>query len=56
MQVFINCHTGVLDVRTTAKIDQSTVTVHSALLASNQLVDIVQFIFAVPEHLLQVLL
>jgi len=52
----MSIHTGVLDVRTTAKIDQGTVTVHSALLASNQLVDVVQFVLAVPEHLLQVLL
>jgi len=47
---------GVLDVRATAEIDEGTTTVDGAALARHELVNIVQLVFTVTEHLLEVLL
>ena len=48
--------TGVLDVRSSAKVDQGTATVDRTLLPSDQLVDVVQLVLAVRKHLPEVLL
>lgn len=47
---------SVLDVRASAEINKGTATVDSAAFAGNELVNIVQLVFAVCEHLLEVLL
>jgi hypothetical protein len=43
---------SALNVRTPAKIDQSTASVDSALLTSHKLVNVVQLVLAVGKHLL----
>jgi hypothetical protein len=48
--------TSVLDVRSPTEIDQGTTAVNRALLTRHQLIDIMKLIFAVGEHLLEVLL
>jgi hypothetical protein len=47
---------SVLDMRASAEIDKGSATVDGAALASDELVNVVQLIFAVCEHLLEVLL
>lgn len=47
---------GVLDVGTSAQIDQGTAAVDSTALSSHELVDVVKLVLAVGEHLLEVLL
>lgn len=47
---------SVLDVRTSAKVDQGTTSINRTLFSSHQLVNVVQFIFAVGEHFLEVFL
>ena len=42
-------------MRAPAKIDKRTTAIYSALLAGNQLINIVQLVLAVREHFLQVL-
>jgi hypothetical protein len=44
-----------LNVRATAEIDEGTATVDGAALASHELVNVVQLVFAVGKHLLEVL-
>lgn len=46
---------GVLNVRASAEIDQGTATVDGALLSGDQLLNVVQLVFAVREHLPEVL-
>lgn len=46
----------VLDMRTTAQINQGTTAIDGTLLPSHELVDIVQLVLAVREHLLEVFL
>lgn len=46
---------GVLNVRASAEIDKGTATVDGATLAGDKLINIVQLVFAVCEHLLEVL-
>ena len=47
---------GALDMGTSAQIDQGTTPVDSALLSGDELVNVVQLVLAVREHLLEVLL
>lgn len=47
---------SVLNVRASAEIDEGTATVDGAALAGDKLVNIVQLVFTVCEHLLEVLL
>jgi hypothetical protein len=44
----------VLDVRTSAKVDQGTASINRTLFSGHKLVNVVQFIFAVGEHFLEV--
>lgn len=46
---------SVLDVRSSAKIDQGSATVDGALFSGDQLFDVVQLVLAVREHLPEVL-
>lgn len=46
---------GVLDVRTSAQINERTAAVDRTVLSLDQVVDVVQLILAVVEHLLQIL-
>lgn len=43
-------------MRTSAKINQGTASVHSALFARDELFDVVQLVFAVRKHLAEILL
>ena len=47
---------SVLDVRTPTQVNQTTTPVYGTLFSSNQLFNVVQLIFAVGEHLPEVLL
>ena len=46
---------GALNMRTPTEIDECTTTVHRTLFSSHQLVNIVQLILAVREHLSKIL-
>ena len=47
---------SVLNVRASAEIDKGSATVDGAAFTSDELINVVQLIFAVSEHLLEVLL
>jgi len=47
---------SVLNMGSTAQINQSTAAVHCRLLPSNQLINVMKFVLGIGEHLLQVLL
>ena len=47
---------SVLDVRSSAKVNQGTASVHGALFARNELIDVVQLVFAVRKHFAEILL
>lgn len=47
---------SVLNMRASAEIDKGTVTIDGAAFAGDELVNIVQLVFAVCEHLFEVLL
>jgi hypothetical protein len=47
---------SILDMRASAKIDQSAASVYGALLPFHKMIDVVQFVLAVREHLLEIVL
>jgi hypothetical protein len=47
---------SVLDVRASAKVDQGTASINGTLFSGDKLVNVVQFIFAVGKHFLEVFL
>ena len=47
---------SVLNMRASAEIDKGTVTIDGAAFAGDELINVVQLVFAVCEHLFEVLL